>query len=52
MVIALQDCIARPSKDGLPELFLIDHLVAVAQGCGDSRGSIEDRLAFLARAGP
>ena len=48
MVIPLRDCIARPSKDERAELLLVDHLVEVARVCGDSKGPIEDRLAFLA----
>jgi CRISPR-associated helicase Cas3 len=48
MVMPLRECVARPSKAGQPDLLLVDHLKAVAGGCGDSQGSIEDRLAFLA----
>ncbi len=42
------ECIARPCQPGQPARLLIDHLEAVAFGCGDPKGPYEDRLAFLA----
>jgi CRISPR-associated endonuclease Cas3-HD len=43
----LASCIARPGERGrcFP---LIEHLVAVARGCGRPSGSPEEKLAFLA----
>jgi CRISPR-associated endonuclease/helicase Cas3 len=48
MVMPLRDCLARPSETGQPDLLLVDHLETVASFCGDSRGSAEERMAFLA----
>jgi CRISPR-associated endonuclease/helicase Cas3 len=47
VVIPLHDCIARPSKSGRPDLFLVDHLIVVARGCGDPEGALHSRIAFL-----
>ncbi len=44
----LADCIARPSRPDQPPFFLVAHLEAVAMECGDPKGGLEDRLAFLA----
>jgi CRISPR-associated endonuclease/helicase Cas3 len=43
----LRDCIARPD-DGDRRFPLIDHLLAVASGCGRPDGSPKERLGFLA----
>ena len=48
VVMPLRDCIARPSRPDQSPLLLVDHLEAVALGCGDPTDSNEDRLAFLA----
>jgi hypothetical protein len=45
--ILLRDCIARPDE-GDQRYPLIDHLIAVASGCGRPGGVPEERLAFLA----
>lgn len=47
MVVPFDQCIARPPEETI-QYPLIDHLEAVAAGCGVADGTMEDRLAFLA----
>jgi len=47
VVIEFSQCVARPDTDGRRNL-LVDHLNAVAAEAGDARGSLEQRLGFLA----
>ena len=46
LVIPLQECIARPPTDR--SFGLLEHLLAVARGCGSPTGSPDHKLAFLA----
>jgi CRISPR-associated endonuclease/helicase Cas3 len=48
VVMRLSDCIARPAKAGEDPFRLVAHLEAVAAGCGDKSGTVEEKLAFLA----
>jgi CRISPR-associated endonuclease/helicase Cas3 len=48
MVIPLEDCVARPPREGNGSTNLLEHLLAVAQGCGCPDGDRADRLRFLA----
>jgi CRISPR-associated endonuclease/helicase Cas3 len=48
VVISLCDCIARPTKTEEEPFWLVTHLKAVAEGCGNKDGTLEEKLAFLA----
>lgn len=48
VVMALDECLARPDSPGEPPFLLVPHLEAVAAGAGDPRGTVEEKLAFLA----
>ena len=48
VVIAFDQCLARPNDEEKKENLLRDHLVAVAKACGSKDGSYRQGIAFLA----